>query len=231
MSNFLQIVQDLRAESTDSGSGPSTIVGATGEHGRFVLWVKDGYVELQNERDDFLWMRKSFYVDTVASDGEYAYTDCTDTVTLIAITRFARWYRDCFKAYLVSTGVGAEYPLIWLDWETFRRVYRYGTQNDGMPIHVSMDPTMAFVLGPKPSAIYRVSGDYQLGPQILALDEDIPELPTRFHKILTYYALSKYGGSRVAPEVMLRASAEGGRLRAMLELDQLPSMGFAPPLA
>jgi hypothetical protein len=231
MSTFLELCSDLRQETTDSGTGPTTVVSQTGELGRFVKWIKDAWTELQQDRDDWLWMRKSFTVSTVAADGAYVFGDCTDTVTAVAIARFARWYENAFKAYLTSDGVGAEYPLIWLEWETFRRIYRYGTQTDGQPVHVSMDPTMAFVLGPKPNAVYVVGGDYALGPQILAANGDTPEMPSRFHALIVYEAMSKYGGSRVAPEAMLRAVAEGGRLRAALELNQLPAMSYGAPLA
>ena len=229
--NFLELAQKLRQQTVDSGTGPSTVISQTGEAGRFVAWVADAWTELQQANDDWLWMRKSFSVDTVAADGAYAYTDCTDTVTAVAIARFARWYRDSFKAYLSASGVGVEYPLTWLEWERFRRLYRYGTQTDGQPAHVSMDPTQAFVLGPKPDAVYVVSGDYQLGPQTLALDADTPEMPSRFHLLIMYEAMAKYGGNRIAPEAMVRAVAEGGRLRAALERNQLPPLTFGGPLA
>lgn len=231
--NFLKIVQALHRESTDSGTGPETVVSQTGEYARKVAWCADGYTQLQQEMDNWLWLRKSFYVDTVAGDGAYAYTDCTDTVTAMAIARFARWYQGRYdwKCYLSSTGVSGEYFLQWLEWEDFRYLYRRGTQTDGQPVHVSSDPTMAFVLGPKPNAVYRVNGDYQKGPQVLALDADEPEMPSRFHALVWLEGLSRYGGNRVAPEAMLRAVEEGGRLRAALELNQLPRFRMGPPLA
>jgi len=231
MSDFVTLCQYLRQETTDSGTGPTTVVSQTGENGRFVKWVKDAWTELQNDRPDWLWMRKSFTVNTTASDGQYAFGDCTDTVSAVAIARFSRWYRDSFKAYLTSDGVGSEYPLIWLEWERFRRIYRYGTQTDGQPIHVSMDPTQAFVLGPKPDGIYTVTGDYQLGPQILAASSDTPEMPSQFHNLIVFEAMAKYGGNRIAPEAMVRANSEGGRLRFALEMNQLPPLTFGNSLA
>lgn len=231
MSTFLQLCQKLKEKTIDSGTGPSTTTGQVGQLAKLVSQISEGWARLQQDREDWKWMRKSFYVDTVASDGAYAYTDCTDTVSLVAIARFSRWYQDCFKAYLSSEGVGVEYPLIWMDWETFRRIYRYGTQTDGQPAHVSVDPTQAFVLGPKPSAVYRVSGDYQIGPQIMTADADIPEMPTRFHDLVVYEAMMEYGFNSVAPEALQFAQIEGSRLKNALELDQLPSMVYADPLA
>lgn len=231
MSTNLELCVDLRQEATDSGTGPSAVTGQSGELARFVNWIKNAWVDIQNSREDWIWMRKSFTVQTVASDGEYAYTDCTDTVTGTAIARWARWYKHEFKCYLTSTGVSGEVPLIWLNWDTFRRIYRYGTQNNGQPIHVSQDPTGKFCLGPKPDAIYTVSGDYHIGPQVMTADGDEPEMPSRFHRLIVYEALSRYGGHRAAPEAIMRANAEGGVLRSSLELDQLPDMESGAPLA
>jgi hypothetical protein len=233
MATFLQLVQSLRRETVDSGTGPTSVTGNTGESERFVQWVVQAWQEIQLDRDDWLFARKSFTVPTVASTGSYAYdaTNLKDTVSSAAITRWSRWYRNTFKCYLSASGVGAEYPLFWLEWERFRRIYRYGTQTDGAPVHVSQDPTGAFVLGPKPDAVYVVSGDYQIGPQTLAVEADIPEMPAKFHQLITYEAMSKYGGSRIAPEAMVRAIAEGGKLRDALEREQLPPITYGRALA
>lgn len=231
MSTFLALCQSLRQNATDSGVGPATVIGQTGELARFVSWVSDGYVDLQNDRQDWKWLHKYFTVNATAGDGDYAYADCNDAVTGVAIDRFSHWWQYEFKAYLTSDGVGTEYPLAWADWNWFRRIYRYGTQAPGQPRHVSVDNTMKFVLGPVPDAVYTVSGGYQRGPQILAVDADIPELPTRFHQLLMYEGLSRYGGNRIAPEAMVRAISEGGLLRSALEMDQLPTVGFGGPLA
>lgn len=230
MSTYLQLCTYLRAETSDAGTGPIAVTSQTGELARIVNWIDRAYTELQQEKS-WRFLRKSFTVNTVASDGDYAYTDCTDTVTAIAIARFAFWYQKTFKCYLSSAGVGGEYGLHWLPWDDFRRIYRYGTQTNGPPCHVSEDPTQKFVLGPKPEAVYVVSGDYHLGPQLLTADGDIPEMPTRFQMLIVYEAMLKYGGHRAAPEAMLRAATEGARLRSALGRDQLPQITTGGPLA
>lgn len=232
MSTNLILCQKLRQNCSDSGTGPTTVVGQTGESRRYVDWIADAWTDIQSSSESWNWMRKSFYVDTIASDGVYAYSDCTDTVSLAVISRFSRWYKGRYdwKCYLSSTGVSGEFYLQWIDWEDFKYLYRKGTQTDAQPVHVSQDPTGAFVLGPKPDAVYRVSGDYQIGPQVMTVDADIPEMPSRFHDLIVYEAMAKYGGNRIAPEAMVRANAEGMPLRAMLEIDQLPRMRLGSPL-
>ena len=231
MSTYLQLCTYLRQQSSDAGTGPSAVTSQTGDLARIVKWVADSWTEIQQEKDEWRWMRKSFTVSATSGDGAYAYTDCTDTVNLAAISRFSKWHKDSFKCYLTSAGVGAEYPLTWIPWEQFRGIYRYGTQTNAPPCHVSEDPTQKFVLGPIPDATYTVSGDYQIGPQTLAADGDIPEMPTRFHNLIVYDALIRYGFNRVAPEVLQFAQAQGSRLHSALVRDQLPQISLGRPLA
>ncbi|MCR4332424.1 MAG: hypothetical protein NUV34_06950 [Sulfuricaulis sp.] len=231
MSTYLQLCTKLRQLSSDSGTGPAAVTGQTGELARIVQWVADSYTDIQVEKDSWRWMRKSFTVSATSGDGAYAYTDCTDTVTATAIARWSRWYRDSIKCYLTSAGVGGEYALHWLPWEDFRRIYRYGTQTNAPPCHVSEDPTQALVLGPIPDATYTVSGDYQIGPQTLAADGDTPEMPAKFHMLIVYDALIRYGFNRAAAEALQLAQVEGSRLASALRREQLPQITLGRSLA
>src|SRR3990167_6024633 len=219
MSTNLELVQDLRQETTDSGAGPTTVVSQSGELARFVKWIKDSWVDLQNDREDWLWLRREFTVNTVSGTDSYAYADCTDTVAAAVITRFARWYDNLdmngcsyFSCYLAATGVSDQQYLSPMAWDAFRRVYKFGSQTNARPVHFSIGPDQKIWLGPKPDAVYTVAGVYQRGPQEMTLDADVPEMPSRFHRLIVYEAMMRYGGNRVAPEAMLRAASEGGQL-------------------
>lgn len=234
--NFLQIVQAIRRETVDSGSGPSTVVGQSGEANRMVNWCADAYSELQVDRD-WLWLQREFTVNTVAGTDAYAYTDCTDTTDATTISRFSKWFDGYdknefpyFKSYLTSSGVGSEFYLYPLSWDQFRNLYKFGNQNNSQPVHFSVAPNRKFYIGPKPNDIYTISGTYQMSPQILALDADVPEMPSQYHQLVKYEAMSKYGGSRIAPEAMVRAVSEGGILRSALEREQLPLFTYGNPL-
>ena len=135
------------------------------------------------------------------------------------------------KCYLSSGGVGGEYWLIYIPWEQFKVLYKKGTQNNGQPIHITVDNAENIVLGPKPDAVYVVSGDFQRGVQVLAADGDIPDMPTNYHDLIVYRAIEKYGANSVAPEIFNRARLEGNRIMRALELSQLPRMRFGAPLA
>ena len=201
-----------------------------------VQWVANAWTELQCRREDWRWMRSSFTVNTVSGTDTYAYGSCTDTLTSSAITRFGRWLPfdtdglPVFKSYLTSSGVGTETFLGYLSWGQFRSVYKTGTQTNQQPVYFSIDPNNNLVLAPKPNGIYTITGDYQRASQSMTADADIPEMPSRFHQLIVYQAMSKYAGSLVAPEVNFRAMSEGRILMRALEKDQLPKIAIAQPL-
>lgn len=237
MSTFLQLAVRLRRECGVAGTGPAAVVGQTGLHEKLVNWVADAYRDIQLRHPNWRWMRSNFTVNTVAGTDNYAYTACTDTKTAAAISRFAHWWAndrlDRFRFYLTSGGVSGEQWLTFMPYEDFRRIYKFGAQQSatGQPFYVSVDDDEKLVLGPNPNNIYTVSGSYQRGPQMLAADADEPDMPTRFHDLIVYYAMQRYASSTVAPEVLARAVLEGGRIMRALELSQLPQIRLGSPLA
>lgn len=236
--NYLQLCQRVRQECADVGSGPTTVTGQTGLLGRIVSWVADSYTELQNRYavcPNWRWLRHGFTVDTVADDDSYAYGDVTDTTTSAAITRLSTWrIRDCDdppNIYLTSSGVGTQTPMTYIDWDTFKYIYKRGTQNASYPIHISEDPHQNLVIGPKPNGIYTVTGDYLRSAQILALDADTPEMPSQFHMIIVYRAMIRYGFREISSEIIDSAREDYRVLLRQLEQHQLDQFKLAGPMA
>lgn len=235
MSTFLQLFQDAHRECGASGASPSAVTGQTGELLRIVEYVKQAWVEIQNRHDNWRWMRAPFSLETTADDDEYASTDATDDLTTAAIDRFASWrvneYDNPPYIHLKSAGVATQTWLTFIDWNSFKWVYRRNVQNTGYPTHVSIDPRDQLVLGLKPNDVYVVLGTYQRSPQTLAADGDIPEMPSQYHQLIVYRAMQKYGLFEAAPEVLARGKEEGRRMMRQLEANQLPDIATAGPLA
>ena len=234
MATYLTGCQDLRRECEVGGTGPSAVTGQTGILARLVAWYANAYKDIQRRHQNWRWMRVGFTLSTSSGDDSYAYTDCTDDLTSVAIARFSRWWADDvgdpWKIYLTSAGVSTERYLIFLQWNYFKQIYKIGSQTNGYPAHVSIDPQNNIRLGPKPDGTYTVSGDYQRGVQALAADGDTPDFPSDYHDLIVYYAMEKYGRNAIAPEALERALTEGGRLMRSLELNQLHAVELAGPL-
>lgn len=233
---FLQLVQALRREAGYASQGPSTVVSQTGMHEKAVEWIKNAYIELQNAHY-WNWLRKEFTLTTTASDYEYAYGDCTDVPTSSAITRFKRWaIEDPYnptKCYLSSSGSGAEYWLTYIDWPAFRTLYLLGTQEEGAPAHISIDPSDNIVLGPTPNDTYVITGEYHKSAQTLDTTDntDTPEMPSDYHMLIVYTAMEDAGFYDVADEILVRGDRKKRRLMRQLMKVELPKMRKAGPLA
>lgn len=237
MSSFLELCVDAQRECDIVGTPISAVTNQVGELARIVAWVAQGYTEIQNRHINWRWLRSRWTLNTVLGDDEYAGTDATDAIALAAITRFARWipFDDGgaanVKIYLQSAGVATERWMSYLDWSSFRQIYKRGTVPNAPPAHFTVDPLNNLVFGPKPDGVYVASGEYMKSAKVLASEADTIEMPLRFHQLPVYYAMKKYGGFESAAEVYTRAVTEGNRMMRQLEADQLPSMALAAPLA
>lgn len=233
--NYLQLCQRLRQEIAAAGTGPSAVTNQTGESLRIVDWVASAYTDIQNRHDEWLWLRSQFTLNTVADDDTYAYGDATDVSAAVAITRFAHWWwmdqEFPMRIYKQSDGVSTEQYLHPIPWGRFRRLYKIGSQTSSYPQHVSVDPQNNLVLGPKPDAIYVVSGDYQKSAQVLAANSDTPEMPSRFHLLIVSEAMKRAGRYEAAQELFAGGEYESLPTMRALEADQLPPPELAGPMA
>lgn len=235
--NFLQLVDQVAEECGVSGGGPSTVVSQSGELKRLVDWTAQAYTEIQNRFPNWKWMRSTFTVNTVAHTDSYAFGAVTDDLTSQPIARFKWWWVDDgdtpAKCYPQASGVSGQKYLIWLPWEYFKQLYKFGPQQThyGPPVHVSVDPQRNLVLGPNPDGIYVIQGDFQRGAQSLAADADTPDMPSDYHYAIVYRAMLKYGVYEAAGEVIARAREEGARIMRQLEQNQLPQIRLGAPMA
>lgn len=233
---YLQIVRRLARACgmTASANIPATVAGQTGNLLDAVDWANDAYNELQTSQD-WRWLRSQFTVNTTSGVDAYAYGACTDSRLSATISRFSKWFANDNltppKCYLTSGGVGGQYFLKFIDWESFCSLYRIGNINPSSPCHITVDPQDRLVLGPTPNDVYTITGDYQMGPQVLSVDDDTPEMPSKFHMLIAYDAMRKYAGDQAAQEAMTRAVNEGGHLRSILDLEQLPMWRSGRPMA
>lgn len=227
--NFLALVNRARMEAGASGPDLSSLGGAlTQESSRFKTWVNEAWQEVQVHAADWDFMRRDFAFNTVASTQVY-----TAATLSTPITSFRNWKRDSFRAYLTASGFGDEQLLGFLDYETFRNLYLYGTQRSvtGRPVLFSIKPNKDLIIGPVPDAVYTVVGEYFVLPSDLVADADIPGVTAEYHMLIVWRAVRSYGLYEAAPEVIVRADREINRLLSKMENDQMPEITYGPPLA
>ena len=224
--NLLQLVNQARVECGVSGPALTTAVGQTGESGRMVAWVVQAWTDIQTSKEDWLFMRESFDFNTTANVWEYSPTDA-------GLTDFGNWKRDSFRCASDLTLFRDEQLLNYMEWTTFRNLYRYANMRNttARPVVVSIMPNKDLAFGSTPDGVYVIDGEYYTQPVTLAADADTPLLPTRFHMAIVYRSMMYYAGYEAAPEVMARGDFEYRRLYSRMEIDQLPTLISGPPVA
>lgn len=224
--SFLQMVQRLRQESSTSGAPPATTLNQVGDYRRLVDWISTAWMDIQNEKKDWFFMRQPIAFNTVASQQVYTAAQC-------GVASFGNFKFDSFRFYRVSAGYASELDLLYMLYDDFRNVHLFGANRSRiqLPLNFSIDPSKNFVIGPTPDDIYTVNGEGFAQPTELTLDTDRPTLPPQYHMAIVWRALMYYGTFENAPEAYGRGETEYNRLMRRIYSDQTPMITQASALA
>jgi hypothetical protein len=224
--NLLQLVNQTRVECGVSGPTLASAQNLTGESARILAWVQQAWIDVQTSKEDWLFLREPFEFNTVAQQWEY-------TPANAGLTNFGNWKRDSFRASSVNNLYRDEQLMNYMDWTTYRNLYRYANMRNtyARPVVVSITPNKDLAFGSTPDQAYTIVGEYYTQPVTLSADTDIPGIPDRFQMIIVYRAMMYYAGYESAAEVLARGDFEYRRLYSRMEIDQLPTIVSGPPLA
>ncbi|MEM7528837.1 MAG: hypothetical protein AAF416_14360 [Pseudomonadota bacterium] len=237
----MTLLELLQRASDESGMGGravfTTAQSLTGRQADIVNWVKRAWRRLQNEHDDWFWMRGE-YSGSVASDTRRYASSALGDAGLTS--RFADWIfspderqPSGVTIYLTATGQTDERPLIWRDWDWFWRYRMTGEHAlvSDYPVEFTISPGREIVLYPTPNDAYTLRGQFHRSPQELTLDSDEPEMPVRFHDLVWMGALHYWGTSAESLQQTAVWRADYNDLLADLRRDQLPRIDTAQALA
>jgi hypothetical protein len=213
--NFVELVNALRVEGGISGRAIESVEGAqVGEAERLVKWTKDAWMDIQMQHTEwaFLFVESTFTLPVAASvlnPPEYE------------AGNVGEWKVNTFRIAPPGGTRRDSKPLRYMDYFDWR-------DTDGLDVVNLREPT-SFTIHPTTEALHIVPSDtarilfydYWRTPQELDEDGDIPIMPARFHRLIPFWALKKYGAHEVAPEALVRAETEINRLFPALEIDQL----------
>lgn len=217
---FLQLCQRLILECAISGS-MTTTVNQTGEFLRVTTWINQAWIDLQDERTTWDFMRSSqlngggVSFATVAGQAVYPLGTGAGTVG-VAATSFDRWVPRSFRDQTTAVGVGDQIPLAWIGYDAWRDGYSMGAQQSvtTRPVAIAVGPNNEICVGPWPTATYTLTGDYYRAPAQMTADADTPTgLPAQYHMAIVWRAMrDAYGLYEGAPEVLTRATSNYRRM-------------------
>ena len=226
--NFIQLVQDLHAESTMSGPPPTSTQNQTGQIADLVRWVRDAWNELAGIRDEWLFKLTDVTFSTASLASDY-----DPVAPPLSLPSFSDWVPNSFRYYPTNVGVTAEQFVGWMQYPEFRDYYLFGSwrTTKGPPIAMASAPNKHLLIGPPPDKDYTIVGQYQSYAPTLTLDTDVPGIPERFHKLIVYRALQAYALTLAAPEALAKAERGEARLMPQLMRHQLPIPQWPQPMA
>lgn len=234
--NFLQIAQrTARACKLKNWPGLTTVDMQGGEFRDIIDAVHEAWRDIQTRERDWDWMRVLASFTTVAGQDEYPLGTGAGTVG-VAAASFGHWKVDTFRNYVTSVGTNSEFPMDWMEFDAWRDTYRFGALRStrSRPTTIAVTPDHGIALGPNVNDGYTVTGYYYSAPTVLALKDDVPVLPERFHMAIVWRAAELFCGEQDEDKyVRLEAHAKGefGRLLRQLSADRLPAIDMAGPIA
>lgn len=224
---FLELCQKAARDSgtVNSLSSPTAVTGQTGRLGKVVYWVAEAWRRIQGEAGgQWRWLRADFSGALVAGTKRYAATALD-----ASLTRVATWIGDStshrvMTIYETAVGVSDESELIQIPYETWKRMYDRGTQDQNRPVHWAVAPSNELVFGPVPDKGYTVRGEYLKSAQALAANDDTPECPAKYHDLIAWWAVQLLDGHDEADYHLKFAMLQTNALYAQMcvtELDQV----------
>ena len=182
---------------------PTTTVGQTGEVSRLLVYIAQAYNEIQTQsfKWRFMWARGEF--ETVADTKDYNPTS----------TSMDESDPDSWTIFKTSDGESTEVELEFKRWLDFREDYGVGTVTASAPHTVTIMPNKNIRLYPTPDTAYKVQFDYYQAVDTLSGDTDTPILPAKFHDLIVYDAVTKYGKYEEAQLVVALNAADYESLR------------------
>lgn len=202
--NRLTLTQRLNQEIGGDSTAPTTTIGQTGELARYVNWVDQAWLEIQESQRNWRWMlSESTSNDTLALGAV--------TVTLTGASSDYEEIRPYFGHrgpfvlfYKSSIGTTDCQETPYIPWAEFHGFYDSGkyASTTGRPQFCARAPDGTLKVFPKADVAYGVKYEYRKTVQTFAADATIPLMPVKYHPLIAYLALCFYGRSNDSNRIM-----------------------------
>ena len=219
MSTFVQLVDKLRIEGGVSGFPITTVNGTlSAETARLKKWVQDAWRDIQTMYNwRFLFREASFTVPQYAS---------VITPPEFTAGQVSEWFEDTVRIAEFGGARKDSDVMTVLDYFEFRDGAGIDPTVRGKPSAVAVHPNSeSLLIAPSADEQYTMFYDYVRVPQELDDDGDVPIMPARFHDLIVWEAIARYGGYEESSVVLQRSTLQKGPLWAALMRDQLPEVG------
>lgn len=210
---FLDIAKIVVKETGVAGGDPSSLETVEDQSGDLldaVEWTSDACTQVDNLWETWKYLWREHSIAFAAGNSNVPPPPTAFDVR--------RWDRRSF--WLNKAGSGPR-KLVYEDWRTFRE--RTGTPSSGKPSVITVRPDNTLRTERVPNASFTFTAECYKRPTVLALDDDEPDMPSEYRRIIVCRAKILYADARDAPEVLEGAQAEYMDILDKLQGNQLES--------
>lgn len=215
---FLELCREVISDTGLAGGDPTqleSVLDQEGDLARVVIWVRNGCLQVDNLWKDwnYLWFE---HVISAAANG---LETGSQVPTMPAGLAVRQWDR---AAFYLDYGSDTPLPLKYLDWRAFRERFR-STPQTGTPGTITVRPDNTLMVESIADGDYAFRGEGWKRPTVLTNDDDEPDMPEDYHRIIVCRAKISYADKEDVPEILEGAQAEYTDILDKLQSDQLDS--------
>ena len=221
--NYLQLCQAVRSRIGMHGTGPSTVVSPTDVEKDIVDAVYDAWIDIQNYRTEWDWMKASTSFSTAIGKTNYKKSDVDGPSN--RISRFVpvtlRIYKDSKWTWLGFLDDEDAFEYLHINDTLSQAPYEYTHKRADGSIEMN-----------KPDAVYSMTVSYWKTPQLLTANTDTPEMPEQWHLLIVYLAIQKLSASIASASTQFEAGQAyavmmGQMMREQLKKKRMTAKGIA----
>jgi len=233
--NYLELVKRLALEMGGElteriesvATVPATSYGSSTEAIlRCITWVQQAWLEIQDDQPNWAFMQAHGTCPLQLGQTTYDVAQAVeDDVGVDQFDGFIPYVASLDSRYVWvvngNTDPLLKQPCYYIPPEHFFGYEDRVTTDKGRASTFSSAPDGCIVVAPAPAESgWYLEFDYNLKPQVLAADGDIPRLPEKFHMLIVYWAMVEYGDFDESERQFKRAWRNYRRMRNKLRLEQ-----------
>jgi len=205
MSTFLELANDVRAQSGISGEGPTSVRNQIGIQADIVRWVKEAYADIQTKKENWNFLHSAYQFTLQGGQNLYNPAQLVGSNGAIGVRTATL---DTFRIY---DAVKQEWSILkyvpWSVWQIDREILK--DTERGIPRKYTVDPSNNYQFFP-----YEISNvnpvdniDHLVKfygfsrPDVMTDNGDKPIFHEQYHELIKLQALMRYGEYYNAQEV------------------------------
>lgn len=155
-----------------------------GIHRNIVEAVRSSWIDIQNLREDWTFMQYTTnLLNTVEDQIIYTPTEVFGTATA---AEYLGTYQRKRGVFLTENGKNS--MLAYVPWENYPFMDNTSATK---PTWFTVNPANNNIYFQKPNGVYNITIRYIRSPQDLAINTDVPFIPTRYHQVISYKAVER----------------------------------------